>query len=274
MHRSRLLVFLAGLSVCPAVLFAQTTYAHDVEKVTAADVGPYRPEERPQLAKVERQITELVNPFRRESDREPLSTNSVLKETASDFAAYMARTDRYGHTADDRQPHERASAHGYEYCIVSENIAYQFRTRGFETVALAKRFFEGWKDSPPHRKNMLDPDVTETAVAIAQSEQTGVYYAVQMFGRPKSKSIEFSIANPTEQTIRYRIEQQSFELPPRYTRTHTRCRPADVKLLSGEEESAEAVDTIRPENGKQFRISVDRGELRFERTGDDAFAPE
>lgn len=36
----------------------------------------------------------------------------------------MAKTGKYGHAADGRKPAERAAAHGYEYCIVRENIAY------------------------------------------------------------------------------------------------------------------------------------------------------
>ena len=139
-----------------------------------------------------------------------------------------------------------------------ENIAYQFKTTGFDTAELAKQFFEGWKNSPPHRENMLDPDVTETGVALAQSEQTGVFYAVQMFGRPKSMQIEFSIQNPTEQEVRYRIGSRTFVLPPRYTRTHTRCRPGEVELLAEAREGQEqpgTADTIQPEDGDHFQIA-------------------
>ena len=42
---------------------------------------------------------------------------------------------------------------------------------------------------------MLDADATETGISVARSEHTGYYYAVQMFGRPKSDAIEFQISN-------------------------------------------------------------------------------
>ena len=144
-----------------------------------------------------------------------------------------------------------------------------FSTTGFDTAELAQRFVWGWKDSPPHRRNILDRDVTETGVAIAQSEQTGVFYAVQMFGRPKSLAIEFSITNSTEQDIRYRIQGGTFELPPRYTRTHTRCRPADVELLAKADEADEPglVDTIRPQAGEAFQIAGESGQVRFAKVG-------
>ncbi|HUG91601.1 MAG TPA: CAP domain-containing protein [Planctomycetaceae bacterium] len=264
---------LTALVLWPEVLPAQNRHEHNVEKVTAADVGPYRPEERPQLARAEQQIVERVNRLRQEQGLEPLSTDRTLAETAAAFAGFMARTDLYGHTADGNRPSERASEHGYEFCIISENIAYQFRTRGFETAELARRFVEGWKNSPPHRENLLDPDVTETGVGIAQSEQTGVFYAVQMFGRPKSLAIEFSITNPTEQVVHYQIEDRTFELPPRYTRTHTRCRAADVELLAEAENDGDepkSLDAVRPENGDEIQITIEAGQVRFDRASSTA----
>jgi uncharacterized protein YkwD len=116
-----------------------------------------------------------------------VTANPVLARTVRDFVDFMARTDRYGHEADGKQPADRARGHGYDYCLVSENIAYQYNSAGFRTAALARDFVEGWKHSPQHRKNMLEPAATQTAVAVARSEKSGRYYAVQMFGRPKSE---------------------------------------------------------------------------------------
>ena len=38
---------------------------------------------------------------------------------------------------------------------------------GFTPKELADGFLEGWKQSPGHRKNMLDPDVTQIGVGVA-----------------------------------------------------------------------------------------------------------
>jgi hypothetical protein len=107
---------------------------------------------------------------------------------------------------------------------------------------------------------MVDPDVTETAVAVAHSEQSGNYYAVQMFGRPKSMSYQFSIANESDATIRYEIGDRAFALPPRYTRTHERCRPSEVKLQLGEEKTR----TLQPESGDGFVVRKSAGELQVQ----------
>jgi uncharacterized protein YkwD len=123
------------------------------------------------------------------------TSDPELNKAAEYFAQYMATHDKYGHTADDNRPADRAKKFGYRYCIVLENIAYQFSSIGYTTQELGEKFFAGWKTSPGHRKNMLDPAVAQTGVAVAQSQDSGYYYAVQMFGRPKSKSIEFSLFN-------------------------------------------------------------------------------
>jgi hypothetical protein len=72
---------------------------------------------------------------------------------------------------------------------------------------------------------MLDPDVTETGVALAQSPRSGRYYAVQMFGRPYALHAAFRITNRSNVTLRYTLGAESFELPPRVTRSHEQCAP-------------------------------------------------
>ena len=79
---------------------------------------------------------------------------------------------------------ERARRHGYAWCFIAENIAYQYDSRGFATESLAHGIVEGWKKSAGHRRNLLAREATHTGVAVARSEKTGYYYAVQLFGRP------------------------------------------------------------------------------------------
>jgi len=105
-----------------------------------------------------------------------------------------------------------------------------FMTRRGPRGARAENVAYGCKDSPcviqqwvrssGHRKNMLDPDVTDTGVAVARSEKTGRYYAVQMFGRPKSAAVKFSVANESGEAVTYEVGGESFELPPDAGSTH------------------------------------------------------
>jgi uncharacterized protein YkwD len=163
---------------------------------------------RPDLEGVESLAVRHTNEFRADNRLPAVKPDASLARTAREFAQYMARTDRYGHEADGRTPGDRARAHGYDACIVAENIAYQLHSEGFGTAMLASGFVAGWKHSPEHRRNMLDDAVTQTAVAVARSERTGRYYAVQMFGRPKSERIEFRVANKASQHVRFVVGVQ------------------------------------------------------------------
>jgi uncharacterized protein YkwD len=201
------------------------------------------PADGPDLEKAERAIVRLTNDLRRKNGLEELKKDDKLRKSASYFAAFIARTSKYGHEADGNQPWERVALFGYDYCVVAENIAFQMMSTVFETKELAGLFFEGWKESPPHRKNMLQPHVTETAVAIGHAPGSDRYFAVQLFARPQSDAIQFQVTNHTDETIQYSVgaanggdaeshevesEQQTFELPPRATMSHTRCLPAHL----------------------------------------------
>lgn len=134
--------------------------------------------------RVEALIVQRSSDLRREHGVAPVTRDAKLQKAAEDFAAFMARTGKYGHEADGTTAGKRARAAGYEWCDIAENIAYQFDSRGFETDALARKVLDGWKASPGHRANILAPEVTHIAVAVARNARTGYYYTVQMFGRP------------------------------------------------------------------------------------------
>lgn len=247
--------WLAGLAL--ALLSVPAAWGQSAEHDDVEEIEPppgKLPEQKADLAHVQKMIIEQTNSFRKKQDRAAVAADEDLTEAATAFARFMARKDRYGHTADGRRPADRAKAAGYDYCIVLENIAYQYHSRDFETEDLARRFVRGWEDSPGHRKNMLDPDVTQTGVGVARSEKTGYYYAVQLFGRPKSAAIRFRIDNRSGEEVTYSIEGKEFRLGPRYVRTHTRCRPAEVTFLPAQEKGKKR--TVKPSDGDRYLIEA------------------
>src|SRR5262249_18570631 len=123
----------------------------------------------PNLDQVKEQIVALTNAFRADNKRPDLKVNAKLDRTAQPFPDNMAQNDKSSQTADAKESWERVANAGYAYCIVLENIAYEFNAEGFGTRELAERFVQSWKDSPEHRKNMLDPDVDEIGVGVARS---------------------------------------------------------------------------------------------------------
>jgi uncharacterized protein YkwD len=250
-RRRQLVVILISLCL-PAFARAQAIDAEDREAVESPAAGARQ--EGPDLEAVARQVIERTNAFRREQGLDPVRSQPALTEAARYFAGYMARTDSYSHTADGARPADRAKKHGYDYCIVSENIAYFYSSAPQTADKLARQFFEGWKESPGHRKNMVEPYVTDTGVAVAQSEKSGYYYAVQMFGRPASARLEFQIANNSDDTVNYEVGGRTFSLPPRYTRTHQRCRPGDV-TFHWPEGRKDAKEVVTPAGGDRYTVA-------------------
>ncbi len=254
---------LTFLIVIPIAARAQWREGSDVELHKRPAGSAVVSGQQPDLQVAAESIIHQTNDFRKSDGRDAVAVNAKLTQTAHDFAQYMARTDRYGHTADGNRPSDRVKQHGYAFCIVAENIAYQFNSAGFATDKLAGGFFEGWKHSPEHRRNMLDADVTETGVAIAHSAHTGYFYAVQLFGRPESQKIEFTLTNESAAEIHYTIGDHTFPLPPHLIRTHSSCRPADVTIHWPGAEGRTQV--VHPQNGEEFVVSGGDDQLELKR---------
>jgi len=238
-------------TLLPATALGQAA-EENVRESTRALVKPARGARVPDLGEVSALVVRRVNALREAERSAPLAIDRRLMAAAEDFAGYMARTDRYGHQADGRRPAERVGKRGYDHCIVSENIAYQFSSAGFTTEELAARLVQGWRDSAGHRRNLLDPDVTDTGVAVLRSEQTGHYYAVQLFGRPKSLATAFRISNESDATIEYETGGRSFSLPPRFARSHEQCR--GVELIIAWPDRTERT-RLRPANGDRYSVT-------------------
>ena len=214
----------------------------------------------PDLDQAERHVVEQTNRLRREQGAAPVRPNRQLEQAARAFAQFMAKSGQYGHQADGREPVQRTRAAGYDECLVAENIAYQYSSAGFDTQELADGFFDGWRQSPGHRRNMLEADATETAVAMAVSVQ-GRYYAVQLFGRPASQRVRFAIANRALQAVRYELDGKPFDLPPRATRTHEQCGQSTLRLQLPDAQA----QAVQPMAGDRLRVEQINGRWRFAR---------
>jgi uncharacterized protein YkwD len=216
----------------------------------------------PELNKAEREIVRLTNEYRKQQRLGELRPDKRLEKAAGYFAAYMARTDKYGHEADGNRPADRMALFDYGNCIAAENIAYQMQSKGFSTGELAQKFFDGWKNSPPHRENLMDPNLMEIGVAIGHAPGSDRYYAVQDFGRPKSASNHFQISNQTSDTLRYKLitvgrgkpSEDSLELPPKTAMFHARCRPTTLDWGWTEKD-----DAVKVSDKQEFVITKTGG---------------
>ncbi|HVG03839.1 MAG TPA: CAP domain-containing protein [Burkholderiaceae bacterium] len=255
MHRKvACLVFVACAALAQTTQ-AQVTQREPVAASKSRTAVPGVEASRPDTAEAARRIVTLTNAFRSDEKLAPTGPAPQLASTARYFADFMARTGKFSHSADGTEPAARAKRFGYEYCTVAENIGYVFSAGAIDTADLARRLFEGWQNSPEHRKNMVNPDVTETAVAIARSATTDYYYAVQLFGRPMSQMIEFEVANRTGVGIEYELDGRTYQLPTRTTGTHQVCSRPTIKFRG---------KTLQPVNGQQLVIVNDQNGMQLQ----------
>jgi uncharacterized protein YkwD len=126
LNRRLLLAYILTWLLFPGMVFGQTLEEDEADAVHTPTAMPTRGVKTPDLATVAQLIIHRTNAFRQEEDRQQVAANPQLMQTAQDFAHFMARTDKYGHTADGNRPATRAKQHGYAYCMVSENIARHY----------------------------------------------------------------------------------------------------------------------------------------------------
>ncbi len=215
----------------------------------------------PDMPQTEAAIMQMTNAFRAENRLGAVVPSARLQTAAKAFADYLARSGAFAHTADGRQPAERATAAGYQYCIVAENLAMHQSNRGFETVDLAQRAVEGWKNSPPHRANLLQPHVTETGIGIARSGDTNPkFLTVQLFGRPSSFKYSIAIENISGAAVSYLIDDQKNTIADAMHVTHTACVPHELTFDIGKVTSkyqARDGETFVIARGPDGKVHVD-----------------
>jgi uncharacterized protein YkwD len=100
----------------------------------------------------------MISGYRTNNGLSAVTIDPTLMKVAEEQARAMAARDKLDHNVI-RAFNERLRASGYDARIGAENIG-----AGYHTLAEA---FSGWRDSPPHRKNMLLSGATHIGIAAA-----------------------------------------------------------------------------------------------------------
>jgi uncharacterized protein YkwD len=125
--------------------------------------SPVPPTPPPAPADVAAELLELVNSARAERALAPLTADGRLTAAAARHAGTMAAVGILAHQGlGDGYPWSRASAAGYQWSEVAENIA-----EGYPTAAAA---MAGWLVSPGHLANILGPSVDFGAAVAADGK--------------------------------------------------------------------------------------------------------
>ena len=225
----------------------------------------------PNIAVVEQHVLAMTNEFRRQNGLKPVKSDKKLANAARAYARYLAKTERFSHEADGRLPAERAKNAGYRYCQVAENLALAQDSQGFKADALARQAVEGWMNSPGHRRNLLDPNVTDIGISVAKApDKDPKYISVQLFGRPISMKYDFQISNDSPATVTYGFDGHNYDLKPNFSVSHSACHPGilsfsrikigskSTTLKAEYQASDKQVYVLRSRNDGKIEITVQR----------------
>lgn len=239
------------LLLCASLAWAEQDADHH-QRLTAykADADAVQAD----VEKAREMILEQTNAFRKEQGVDLVKSDPKLASTAQQFAEFMASHLKYGHEADGKQVDQRVKAQKYSFCMVSENIAYRFDTKGMTTQQIATHLTQAWIDSAPHRKNMIDPHVTGVGMGLARSEN-GVYFGVQVYARPTSAAIEVRFENRSRSTIQYTIGEKNYKLAPRAIREHKLCFPQPIAFELPPGSNAPDKDALTPTKPTTYSVT-------------------
>jgi len=121
----------------------------------------------------------MISGYRTNNGLPAVTLDPELTRLAEAQAAIMAKRDRLDHNAS--KPFvARLKASGYDAKTAAENIG-----AGYHTLAEA---FSGWRDSGPHRANMLLAGATRIGIAAiyTQTSKYKVYWAL-ILAEPEEK---------------------------------------------------------------------------------------
>jgi uncharacterized protein YkwD len=105
----------------------------------------------------------MISLYRQNNSLGPVAVDPELMKLAEQQSQVMASRNKLDH--DVKAPlAKRLNASGYPATVAVENVS-----AGYHTMAEA---FSGWRDSPPHRANMLKSGVTKLGIAATYAPNT------------------------------------------------------------------------------------------------------
>jgi uncharacterized protein YkwD len=161
--------------------FAAPLFAAAVLSACAADLPSGQPSFYDSMANPSAVVdaaaaASMISGYRKNNGLGAVAVDPELTRMALDQARVMAARDKLDHAAG-RDFNTRLASSGFDARIAVENIG-----AGYHTLAEA---FSGWRDSPPHRANMLNGGVNRMGIAAVYAPQSKykVFWALIMAAR-------------------------------------------------------------------------------------------
>ena len=170
----RLLAIIAAI-VLVALILAPTLNAH------------------PQTSVADETLLTAANRDRAAAGLQALKWDIALAAAAHQHALRMAHANTISHQFPGEAPmQDRARQAGARFSLIAENVAEGPSVPGLHTQ---------WMNSPPHRANLLDPQLNAVGISVVQSGSQ--YFAVEDF----STVVPLLSLEEQEQKISARLSQ-------------------------------------------------------------------
>ncbi len=128
----------------------------------------------------------------------PLKWSDTLASAAREHADKMARENTLSHQLPgEPDMAARASQCGARFHVLAENVA---------EGPTAPDIHRQWMNSPPHRANLLDPQVNSVGIAVADHD--GTLFAVEDF----SLAVDSLSIPDQEKTVNAQLEKRGLHL--------------------------------------------------------------
>jgi uncharacterized protein YkwD len=132
---------------------------------------------RPNLLRAQTRYEQILfddaNRERTQRRLSPLKWDAQLAAAARQHASLMAQQNTLAHQLPgEPEAPARARQAGAKFSALAENVA---------DGPNIGEIHEGWMNSPPHRKNLLDPQLNSVGIAVV--DRDGQFFAVQDFSR-------------------------------------------------------------------------------------------
>lgn len=181
------------------------------------------------------EILTLINKERSQYNLPPLIQNYTLSIAAEKKLADMQNRNYFAHASPSGlMPWDFMESANYNFSFAGENLAQDYLSSA-EVV-------KAWMVSPTHRKNILNPNFQDTAIAIATTDHILI---VEFFGSrqgqasqpvqikivPTIQPLQLKIDPPSPQSKEETAPEQIAEVPPVATTIITNIR-SDENLVT------------------------------------------
>jgi uncharacterized protein YkwD len=178
----------SGVILWMLIFFRTIVYAQTPVEINLAKID---------YKQIESAFYVKINKLREEKGCGKLAPDNILKQAADDQSAYMQSTHVVGHTQKVKgkeNPQNRVQFYKGTHEMIGENcieilLKVKMKTKYAPAPIIvstyeqaAEALFLGWKNSPVHYKNMIEPKYDVAGLGFFFSADSSALYCAQVFG--------------------------------------------------------------------------------------------